>query len=74
MFQAGVTDRAGLVRAGSCGAGGSREAGHAGAAFRAASCTTSQVTRLFIILASSHFLFDAAVFHQFTKTPNCILD
>ena len=74
MFQAGVTDRAGLVRGESCGSGGALEAGHAGASFGAASCTTSQVTRLFIILAPSHFLLDAAVFHQFTKTPNCILD
>src|SRR5262249_16495036 len=47
--------------------GGQGHTGHAGAAFGAAAGAAAFVARLFVKLAATHFLLDAAVFHQLPK-------
>jgi hypothetical protein len=46
----------------------------AGAALRSQSGTSACFTRLFVILASSHFFLDSAPFNQLAKAAHCFLD
>jgi hypothetical protein len=51
--------------------------GHAGspsASFGSQSCAAPYFAGFFVIFAPSHFLFDAAAFHQFPKAPHGILN
>src|SRR5690349_17813312 len=54
--------------------GGQGHAGHAGAAFGTAAGAAAFVARLFVKLAATHFLLDAAVFHQFSKPAHRLLN